>query len=72
MNTQTLKTWKALPLMFLLLAFTSVSMAGDKNRSKLPTISDIAETTPGFGTLYAALEAAGLDGKFDGKRHFTV
>ena len=72
MNTQTLKTWKALPLMFLLLAFTSVSMAGDKNRSKLPTISDIAETTTGFGTLYAALEAAGLDGKFDGKRHFTV
>lgn len=72
MNTQTLKTWKALPLMFLLLAFTSVSMAGDKARSKLPTISDIAETTPGFGILYAALEAAGLDGKFDGKRHFTV
>ncbi|MGB5427284.1 MAG: fasciclin domain-containing protein, partial [Gammaproteobacteria bacterium] len=74
MNTQTLTYRTALPLMLtlLLLAFTSVSIAGDKARSKLPTITDIAETTDGFGILYAALEAAGLDGKFDGKRHFTV
>ena len=74
MNTQTLTYRTALPVMvaLLLLAFTSVSMAGDKARSKLPTITDIAETTDGFGTLYAALEAAGLDDKFDGKRLFTV
>jgi len=74
MNTQTLSSHKTLTLMLslLLLAFTSVSMAGDKARSKLPTITDIAETTDGFGILYAALEAAGLDGKFDGKRHYTV
>ena len=72
MNTQAFTNWKALPLMLLLVVFTSVSMAGDKARSKLPTISDIAETTPGFGILYAALEAAGLDETFDGRRHFTV
>jgi len=74
MNTQALTYRKALPLMLtlLLLAFTSVSMAGDKARSKLPTITDIAETTDGFGILYAALEAAGLEDEFDGKRHFTV
>ena len=74
MDTQTLKSSMALPLMLtiLLLAFTSASIAGDKARSKLPSITDIAETTDGFGILYAALDAAGLDGKFDGKRHFTV
>ena len=72
MNTQTLATWKALPLMLLLLAFTSVSMAGDKARSNLPTITAIAENTDGFGILYAALDAAGLAGTFDGKRNFTV
>ena len=72
MNTQTLPTWKALPLMFLLLAFSSVSMAGDKARSKLPTITEIAENTDGFGILYAALDAAGLADTFDGKRSYTV
>jgi hypothetical protein len=72
MNTQTLTYWKTLPMMFLLLAFASASIAGDKGRSKLPTITEIAETTDGFGILYAALEASGLDEKFDGKRHFTV
>jgi uncharacterized surface protein with fasciclin (FAS1) repeats len=74
MNTQTLTSLKALPVMLtlLLLAFTSVSMAGEKARSKLPTITDITETTDGFGILYAALEAAGLDSKFDGERDFTV
>lgn len=72
MNTQTLTYWKTLPIMFLLLAFASASMAGDKARSKLPTITEIAETTEGFGILYAALEAAELDETFDGKRHFTV
>jgi transforming growth factor-beta-induced protein len=72
MNTQTLTYWKTLPIMFLLLAFASASIAGDKGRSKLPTITEIAETTDGFGILYAALEASGLDEKFDGKRHFTV
>jgi uncharacterized surface protein with fasciclin (FAS1) repeats len=72
MNTQTHTCWKTLPLMLLLLVFTTGSMAGDKARSKLPTITEIAETTEGFGILYAALEAAGLDATFDGKRHFTV
>jgi uncharacterized surface protein with fasciclin (FAS1) repeats len=72
MNTQTQTCWKTLPLMLLLLVFTTGSMAGDKARSKLPTITEIAETTEGFGILYAALEAAGLDATFDGKRHFTV
>ncbi len=72
MNTQTHTCWKTLPLMLLLLVFTSGSIAGDKARAKLPTITDIAETTEGFGILYAALEAAGLDATFDGKRHFTV
>jgi transforming growth factor-beta-induced protein len=72
MNTQTHTRWKTLPLMLLLLVVTSGSMAGDKARSKLPTITEIAETTDGFGILYAALEAAGLDATFDGKRHFTV
>ena len=74
MNTQALTYRTVLPVMLtlLLLAFTSVSMAGDKARSPLPTITDIAETTAGFEILYAALEAAGLEDKFDGKRHFTV
>jgi uncharacterized surface protein with fasciclin (FAS1) repeats len=61
-----------MPLAVFLLVSTSVIEAGDKARSKLPTISDIAETTEGFSTLYAALEAAGLEETFDGKRHFTV
>ena len=61
-----------MPLAVLLLVSTSVIEAGDKARSKLPTIRDIAETTEGFSTLYAALEAAGLEETFDGKRHFTV
>jgi len=61
-----------MPLAVFLLVSTSVIEAGDKARSKLPTITDIAETTEGFSTLYAALEAAGLEDTFDGKRHFTV
>jgi uncharacterized surface protein with fasciclin (FAS1) repeats len=72
MNMQTRTTWLTIPLTILLLVSTSVIHAGDKARSKLPTISEIAETTEGFGTLYAALEAAGLEATFDGKRHFTV
>jgi len=72
MNTQTLTYWKTLPIMFLLMVFASVSIAGDKARSKLPTITEIAETTEGFEILYAALEAAGLDDTFDGKRNYTV
>ena len=74
MNKQTHRFHKILPLLLAvtLLAFTTVSMAGDRGRSKLPTITDIAETTEGFGILYAALDAAGLDGVFDGKRNFTV
>lgn len=72
MNTQIHSFWKSLPLMLLLTVFTTGSMAGDKARSKLPSITEIAETTEGFGILYAALEAAGLDETFDGKRHFTV
>ena len=72
MNMQTRTSWIAMPLAVLLLVSTSVIEAGDKARSKLPTISDIAETTEGFSTLYAALEAAGLEETFDGKRHFTV
>ena len=72
MHTNTLNNWKTLPLMLLLMAFTSVSLAGDKARSKLPTITAIADTTPGFEVLDAALETAGLDDTFDGKRHYTV
>lgn len=72
MNMQTRSSWIAMPLAVLLLAFTTVIEAGDKARSTLPTISEIAETTEGFGTLYAALQAAGLEATFDGKRHFTV
>ena len=72
MNIQTRTSWIVMPLAFLLLVSTSVIEAGDKARSGLPTISDIAETTEGFGTLYAALEAAGLEETFDGERHFTV
>lgn len=72
MNMQTRTSWIAMPLAVFLLVSTSVIEAGDKARSKLPTITDIAETTEGFSTLYAALEAAGLEDTFDGKRHFTV
>ena len=72
MSTQTVAFWKIIPLAFVLLAFTATTQAGDNARSKLPTITDIAETTEGFGILYAALEATGLDETFDGKRHFTV
>ena len=66
MNTQALTNWKALPLLLLLLAFTSVSMAGEKARSKLPTISDIAETTSGFGILYVPWKPP------DWMRHLTA
>jgi uncharacterized surface protein with fasciclin (FAS1) repeats len=72
MHANTLNHWKALSLMLLLMVFTSATIAGDKARSKLPSITDIAATTEGFEVLYAALETAGLDGTFDGKRHFTV
>jgi len=72
MHTNTLNDWKALPLMLLLMVFTTAAIAGDKARSKLPSITDIAATTEGFEVLYAALETAGLDGTFDGKRHYTV
>ena len=72
MNMQTRTSWIAMPLAVFLLVTTTVIEAGDKARSKLPTISDIAETTEGFGILYAALEAAGLEATFDGKRHYTV
>jgi len=72
MHTNTLNDWKTLPLMLLLMVFTTAAIAGDKARSKLPSITDIAATTEGFEVLYAALETAGLDGTFDGKRHYTV
>lgn len=72
MHANTLNYWKTLPLMLLLTVFASAAIAGDKARSRLPTITAIAETTPGFEVLYAALETAGLDGTFDGKRHYTV
>jgi len=72
MHTNTFNNWKTLPLMLLLMAFTSSSLAGDKARSKLPSITELAATTEGFEVLYAALETAGLDGTFDGKRHYTV
>jgi len=72
MKTQTFASWKVIPLAVVLIAFTATTHAGDSARSKLPTITDIAETTDGFGILYAALQAAGLDESFDGTRHFTV
>jgi transforming growth factor-beta-induced protein len=43
-----------------------------RGRAGEPSIYQIAKTTPGFGILAAALEAAGLEETFDGSRHFTV
>ena len=65
MNTQTVGLWKVIPIAFVLLASTTTTHAGDKARSKLPTITEIAETTEGFDILYAALQAAGLEVLYD-------
>jgi transforming growth factor-beta-induced protein len=43
-----------------------------RGRAAEPSIYQIAKTTPGFGILAAALEAAGLEQTFDGSRQFTV
>jgi len=72
MKIQAPEYLKVIPLAFLLLALTATSNAADEARSKLPSITDIAETAEGFGILYAALQAAGLDDTFDGTRHYTV
>ena len=72
MNIKTRTSRLVMPLAVLLLVSATVIEAGDKARSKLPTISEIAGTTEGFDILYAALEAAGLEETFDDERHFTV
>ena len=72
MNMQTCTSWMAMPLAVLLLVTTTVTQAGDKARSKLPTSIESAETTEGFGTRHAALQAAGPEESFDGKCHFIV
>jgi transforming growth factor-beta-induced protein len=72
MKYQTLTFWKVILLALVMITFSTTIHAGDSARSKLPTITEIAETTDGFGILYDALQAAELDETFDGSRHFTV
>ena len=72
MNNHTFNFLKIYSRMFLLAAFTTSGYAGEKGRNKLPTITEIADTTGGFSVLSAALEATGFDEVLDGKKQYTV
>ena len=72
MNIQTRIPWLAMPLAILLLISTSVIEAGDKARSILPANNDVAGTTARSGILSAALDTAGPEASFDGKRRYKL